>query len=43
MLFAASPEEKNSCKMQTNNLGWAGMHVETLDPQNQRVSCFYDS
>lgn len=23
--------------MQTNNLGWAGMQVETLDPKNQRV------
>ncbi len=23
--------------MQTNNRGWAGMQVETLDPKNQRV------
>ncbi|KAK0651710.1 hypothetical protein B0T16DRAFT_434730 [Cercophora newfieldiana] len=35
-LFAAPLEEKQQCKYQKNNMGWAGMQYETLDPKNQR-------
>lgn len=37
-LFATPLEEKQRCKIQQNNRGWTGMHYETLDPKNQRVS-----
>jgi len=36
-LFASPDAEKELCKIQTNNRGWSGMHVETLDPKNQRA------
>ncbi|KAL1902721.1 hypothetical protein Sste5346_001164 [Sporothrix stenoceras] len=36
-LFKLPAEEKELCKIQTNNRGWTGMHVETLDPKTQRV------
>lgn len=38
ILFNAPLEEKQACKIQENNRGWSGMHIETLDPKNQRVS-----
>lgn len=38
MLFQAPLEEKQRCAIQPNNRGWSGMHIETLDPKNQRVS-----
>ena len=37
-LFQAPLEEKQRCAIQQNNRGWSGMHIETLDPKNQRVS-----
>ena len=37
-LFALPAAEKEPCKIQTNNRGWTGMHVETLDPETQQVS-----
>ncbi|KAI0969686.1 hypothetical protein F4678DRAFT_437914 [Xylaria arbuscula] len=39
-LFQSSLEDKERCKMEKNNLGWSGMHTETLDPKTQRVGDF---
>ncbi|CAK7267019.1 hypothetical protein SEPCBS119000_002329 [Sporothrix epigloea] len=36
-LFMLPTASKEACKIQTNNHGWAGMRVETLDPKTQRV------
>ncbi|CAK7197675.1 hypothetical protein SEUCBS139899_000323 [Sporothrix eucalyptigena] len=36
-LFKLPAESKEPCKIQKNNRGWTGMHVETLDPKTQRV------
>lgn len=36
-LFALPSADKEPCKIQTNNRGWTGMHVETLDPSTQKV------
>ncbi|KIH94493.1 oxidoreductase, 2OG-Fe(II) oxygenase family [Sporothrix brasiliensis 5110] len=41
-LFQLPAEEKEPCKIQTNNRGWTGMHVETLDPKTQRVRPSYN-
>lgn len=38
ILFNAPLEEKKACSIQQNNRGWSGMHSETLDAKNQRVS-----
>lgn len=39
-IFDASAGEKQRCSIK-NNRGWAGMHVEALDPKNQKVRvCF---
>ncbi|KJZ71771.1 hypothetical protein HIM_08856 [Hirsutella minnesotensis 3608] len=38
-LFDAPAEEKQKCAIQ-NNRGWAGMHVEALDPKNQKARAF---
>ncbi|KAK4453092.1 hypothetical protein QBC34DRAFT_376543 [Podospora aff. communis PSN243] len=39
-LFAAPLEEKQQCRIQKNNMGWAGMQYESLDPKNQRSGDF---
>jgi len=36
-------EEKETCKIQTNNRGWLGQQVETLDPKNQRVGDYKEA
>ncbi|TLD14441.1 hypothetical protein PspLS_11161, partial [Pyricularia sp. CBS 133598] len=42
-LFASPMEEKTSCPIQKDNRGYSGMHVETLDPANQRVGDFKEA
>ncbi|KAH8652405.1 hypothetical protein BX600DRAFT_472504 [Xylariales sp. PMI_506] len=42
-LFSSPLGEKQSCKIQTNNRGWAGMQTETLDPKTQRVGDFKEA
>ncbi|KAI0119352.1 Clavaminate synthase-like protein [Daldinia grandis] len=39
-LFDSPLEDKQRCKIETNNQGWSGMHTETLDPKTQRVGDF---
>ncbi|OJI96041.1 hypothetical protein ASPVEDRAFT_48316 [Aspergillus versicolor CBS 583.65] len=42
--FFASPiEEKEPCRIQSNNRGWSGMHSETLDPEHQRMGDFKEA
>ncbi|KAE8148944.1 hypothetical protein BDV25DRAFT_157196 [Aspergillus avenaceus] len=42
--FFKSPfEEKAACRIQPNNHGWSGMHVETLDPEHQRTGDFKEA
>ncbi|PFH58513.1 hypothetical protein XA68_13577 [Ophiocordyceps unilateralis] len=41
-LFAAPLEEKRRCLIHRNR-GWAGMHVETLDPAKQKVGDFKEA
>ncbi|KAL5362725.1 hypothetical protein BJX96DRAFT_177421 [Aspergillus floccosus] len=42
--FFMSPlEEKAACRIQPNNRGWSGMHVETLDPEHQRTGDFKEA
>ncbi|KAI9371797.1 hypothetical protein BJX61DRAFT_10583 [Aspergillus egyptiacus] len=42
--FFASPiEEKERCRIQSNNRGWSGMHSETLDPEHQRTGDFKEA
>ncbi|KAL2075289.1 hypothetical protein VTL71DRAFT_232 [Oculimacula yallundae] len=42
--FFKSPiEEKEPCRIQTNNHGWVGMHAETLDTKNQRIGDFKEA
>ncbi|KAA8652565.1 hypothetical protein EYZ11_002373 [Aspergillus tanneri] len=38
--FMSPVEEKSTCRIQSNNRGWSGMHVETLDPEHQRTGDF---
>ncbi|KAH8696206.1 putative oxidoreductase [Talaromyces proteolyticus] len=35
--FALPSEEKEKCRIRTDNRGWSGMHSEILDPEHQRV------
>ncbi|KAK0626414.1 2OG-Fe(II) oxygenase superfamily protein [Immersiella caudata] len=42
-LFAAPLEEKQQCRIQKNNKGWAGMQYESLDPKNQRSGDFKET
>ncbi|WEW61005.1 hypothetical protein PRK78_006494 [Emydomyces testavorans] len=42
--FFASPyEEKAEIKIGTGNRGWTGMHIETLDPENQQRGDFKEA
>ncbi|KAI9928246.1 hypothetical protein ASPWEDRAFT_38950 [Aspergillus wentii DTO 134E9] len=41
--FASPTEEKATCTIEPNNRGWSGMHVETLDPENQRTGDFKEA
>ncbi|KAL4802250.1 hypothetical protein BDV18DRAFT_64067 [Aspergillus unguis] len=41
--FASPVEEKETCRIQSNNRGWSGMHSETLDPENQRTGDFKEA
>ncbi|EED22027.1 oxidoreductase, 2OG-Fe(II) oxygenase family, putative [Talaromyces stipitatus ATCC 10500] len=34
--FALPNEEKEKCRIRTDNRGWSGMHSEILDPEHQR-------
>ncbi|PLB47325.1 oxidoreductase [Aspergillus steynii IBT 23096] len=38
--FMSPVDEKASCRIEPNNRGWSGMHVETLDPEHQRTGDF---
>ncbi|KAH8425316.1 putative oxidoreductase, 2OG-Fe(II) oxygenase family [Aspergillus melleus] len=38
--FMSPVEEKETCRIEPNNRGWSGMHVETLDPEHQRTGDF---
>ncbi|KAM4056272.1 2OG-Fe(II) oxygenase superfamily protein [Hirsutella rhossiliensis] len=41
-LFDAPADEKRRCSIK-NNRGWAGMHVEALDPKNQKLGDFKEA
>ncbi|CZS94469.1 hypothetical protein WAI453_008067 [Rhynchosporium graminicola] len=41
--FESPTEEKEPCRIQTNNRGWVGMHAETLDTTNQRIGDFKEA
>ncbi|RAQ43639.1 oxidoreductase [Aspergillus flavus] len=41
--FKSPVEEKAACRIQPNNYGWSGMHVETLDPEHQRTGDFKEA
>ncbi|KAK9858654.1 Oxoglutarate/iron-dependent dioxygenase [Penicillium brevicompactum] len=41
--FASPAQEKETCRIQTNNRGWSGMHAETLDPEHQRTGDFKEA
>ncbi|KAB8235115.1 putative oxidoreductase, 2OG-Fe(II) oxygenase family [Aspergillus alliaceus] len=41
--FKSPAEEKAACRIQPNNYGWSGMHVETLDPEHQRTGDFKEA
>ncbi|KAL4920418.1 hypothetical protein BDW62DRAFT_176386 [Aspergillus aurantiobrunneus] len=41
--FSSPVEEKEPCRIQSNNRGWSGMHSETLDPENQRTGDFKEA
>ncbi|EQK98657.1 Oxoglutarate/iron-dependent oxygenase [Ophiocordyceps sinensis CO18] len=41
-IFDASAGEKQRCSIK-NNRGWAGMHVEALDPKNQKLGDFKEA
>ncbi|RDW88580.1 clavaminate synthase-like protein [Coleophoma cylindrospora] len=41
--FSSPTEEKEKCKILENNMGWSGMHTETLDAKNQRVGDFKEA
>ncbi|KAJ5874274.1 uncharacterized protein N7529_002704 [Penicillium soppii] len=41
--FASPAQEKKTCRIQPNNRGWSGMHIETLDPENQRTGDFKEA
>ncbi|KAH8908710.1 2OG-Fe(II) oxygenase superfamily protein [Coniochaeta sp. PMI_546] len=43
VLFQAPLEDKQRCAIQPNNRGWSGMHIETLDPKNQRVGDYKEA
>ncbi|KAL4785579.1 hypothetical protein BJX76DRAFT_324218 [Aspergillus varians] len=41
--FASPVQEKEHCRIQSNNRGWSGMHSETLDPEHQRRGDFKEA
>ncbi|PYH78765.1 oxidoreductase [Aspergillus uvarum CBS 121591] len=41
--FKSPAEEKATCRIEPNNRGWSGMHVETLDPEHQRTGDFKEA
>ncbi|KAL3464183.1 hypothetical protein BJX64DRAFT_98065 [Aspergillus heterothallicus] len=41
--FASPSEEKELCRIQSNNRGWSGMHSETLDPEHQRTGDYKEA
>ncbi|KAL4890241.1 hypothetical protein BDV59DRAFT_185115 [Aspergillus ambiguus] len=41
--FMSPVEEKAACRIEPNNRGWSGMHVETLDPEHQRTGDFKEA
>ncbi|KJF61352.1 oxidoreductase [Coccidioides immitis RS] len=41
--FASPHEEKVQVKIGSNNRGWTGMHVETLDPNHQKRGDFKEA
>ncbi|KAL2864721.1 putative oxidoreductase, 2OG-Fe(II) oxygenase family [Aspergillus lucknowensis] len=41
--FASPAEDKEPCRIQSNNRGWSGMHSETLDPEHQRTGDFKEA
>ncbi|PYH44587.1 putative oxidoreductase, 2OG-Fe(II) oxygenase family [Aspergillus saccharolyticus JOP 1030-1] len=41
--FQSPTEEKATCRIEPNNRGWSGMHVETLDPEHQRTGDFKEA
>ncbi|RAL13958.1 putative oxidoreductase, 2OG-Fe(II) oxygenase family [Aspergillus homomorphus CBS 101889] len=41
--FKSPTEEKAACRIEPNNRGWSGMHVETLDPEHQRTGDFKEA
>ncbi|KAB5563325.1 hypothetical protein GE09DRAFT_778633 [Coniochaeta sp. 2T2.1] len=43
VLFSGPVEDKQRCAIQPNNRGWSGMHIETLDPKNQRVGDYKEA
>ncbi|KAI0122837.1 hypothetical protein BJ170DRAFT_704134 [Xylariales sp. AK1849] len=42
-LFDSPLQEKQRCKIQKNNRGWAGMQTEALDPKSQPVGDFKEA
>ncbi|KAB5575832.1 hypothetical protein GE09DRAFT_1169665 [Coniochaeta sp. 2T2.1] len=43
ILFKGPVEDKQRCAIQPNNRGWSGMHIETLDPKNQRIGDYKEA
>ncbi|KAJ5932367.1 hypothetical protein N7516_006856 [Penicillium verrucosum] len=41
--FSSPAEEKQICRIQPNNRGWSGMHIETLDPEHQRTGDYKEA
>ncbi|GAM35800.1 hypothetical protein TCE0_017f04402 [Talaromyces pinophilus] len=41
--FALPKEEKEKCRIRTDNRGWSGMHSEILDPEHQRTGDFKEA
>ncbi|KAF7590899.1 hypothetical protein BBP40_002261 [Aspergillus hancockii] len=41
--FKSPVKDKEACRIQPNNYGWSGMHVETLDPEHQRTGDFKEA
>ncbi|KAJ6078995.1 hypothetical protein N7467_008748 [Penicillium canescens] len=41
--FASPAAEKETCRIEPNNHGWSGMHIETLDPEHQRTGDFKEA
>ncbi|KKK17746.1 putative oxidoreductase, 2OG-Fe(II) oxygenase family [Aspergillus rambellii] len=41
--FASPAQDKETCRIQSNNRGWSGMHTETLDPEHQRTGDFKEA